>query len=259
MSESLEGAMGSQGSGTRTIRVEMLTRVEGEGRFHLKVREGEVEDATLTIFEPPRFFEGFLVGRSLFEVPDIVPRICGICPVTYQMTSCRALEAILGIETTPEMEGLRRVMYCAEWIESHALHVFLLHAPDFLGYVSGLEMAKDHRPLVEMGLRMKKAGNTVLEVMGGRSIHPVSPRVGGFSKTPRPEKLQELLPELEWGLGAAQETVELTSGFPMLDFEQPYVFVAMDGGADYPIERGNQVVVTERDPVSLEELSLIHI
>jgi coenzyme F420-reducing hydrogenase alpha subunit len=253
MSEARSESRGSEMNGTRTIRVELLTRVEGEGRFHLKVREGIVEEATLNIFEPPRFFEGFLVGRSLFEVPDIVARICGICPVTYQMTSCRALESVLGIETTPEIEGLRRLMYCAEWIESHALHVFLLHAPDFLGYGSAIEMARGQKPVVELGLRMKKVGNTVLEVLGGRAIHPVSPRIGGFSKVPSSKRIQALLPDLEWGLGAAQETVELTSRFPMLDFEQPYAFVALDGGAAYPIERGERIAVTDREPVALEE------
>ncbi|MCJ7630653.1 MAG: Ni/Fe hydrogenase subunit alpha [Longimicrobiales bacterium] len=257
MSEPTQDHTPSEASGTRTIRVEMLSRVEGEGRFHLRVKDGEVQEATLTIFEPPRFFEAFLVGRSLFEVPDIVPRICGICPVTYQMTCLRALEGILGILPTPEIKALRRLMYCAEWIESHALHVFLLHAPDFLGYPNAMEMAKDHRGVVEMGLRMKKAGNTLLEVMGGRAIHPVSPRVGGFSRTPDPSALQALLPELEWGLGAAQETVELTNTFKMLDFEQPYVFVALDGGRDYPTEWGDQIAISGGDPVPVEDFEKI--
>jgi coenzyme F420-reducing hydrogenase alpha subunit len=245
------------GTGTRNIRVEMLTRVEGEGRFRLRVREGTVEEATLTIFEPPRFFEAFLVGRSLFEVPDIVPRICGICPVTYQMTSLRALEGILGIEPPPGIRKLRRLMYCAEWIESHALHVFLLHAPDFLGYANAMEMARDHKPLVEMGLRVKKAGNTLLEIMGGRAIHPVSPRVGGFSKAPSVRRLKALLPELEWGLEASRETVEITAGLPMLEFEQPYTFVALDGGEDYPIEWGDRIAVSDRDPVPVGEFESV--
>jgi len=246
-------------NGSRNIRVEMLTRVEGEGRFHLKVKDGKVEEATLTIFEPPRFFEAFLVGRSLLEVPDIVARICGICPVTYQMTSLRALEGILGIDPTPEIRALRRLMYCAEWIQSHALHVFLLHAPDFLGYANAMEMARDHKPLVEMGLRMKKVGNTLLEVMGGRAIHPVSPRVGGFSKIPSPKKLRALLTELEWGLDAALETVEVTTGLPMMGFEQPYVFVALDGGKDYPIEWGNSIAISGRESVPVEAFEEVFI
>jgi coenzyme F420-reducing hydrogenase alpha subunit len=148
-------------------------------------------------------------------------------------------------------------MYCAEWIESHALHVFLLHAPDFLGYANAMEMARDHRETVAMGLRMKKAGNTILEVMGGRAIHPVSPRVGGFHKRPDPPALLALLPELEWGLGAAQETVELTRTFPMLDFEQPYVFVALDGGQDYPLEWGDQIAISHREPVPVNEFETV--
>jgi len=257
MSESQSSLHDPAPDGTRTFRVEMLTRVEGEGRFHIKMKEGLVEQATLTIFEPPRFFEGFLVGRSLFEVADIVPRICGICPVTYQMTSCWALEEILGIEVPPAIRELRRLMYCAEWIESHALHIFLLHAPDFLGYPSALEMARDHRGLVETGLRMKKVGNTLLEIMGGRAIHPVSPRVGGFSKSPSPKKLQTLLPELEWGLGAAQETVQLAAGLPTPSFTQPYVFAALDAGEAYPVEWGSRVMVSGREPVELDEFERV--
>ena len=257
MSPDGSGTTGPTVNGTRTFRVEMLTRVEGEGRFHLQVKDGEVQKATLDIFEPPRFFEGFLVGRSLFEVPDITARICGICPVTYQATSTGVMEKILGIETSREIRRLRRLMYCAEWIESHALHVFLLHAPDFLGYANALEMARDHKGLVEMGLRMKKAGNTLLEVMGGRAIHPVSWRVGGFSRVPSPGKLRALLPELEWGLGAAQETVQITNGLPMLGFDQPYVFVSLDGGHEYPIEWGEQIAITDRDPVPVEEFEKV--
>ena len=253
MSEHGGRGMDERGNGTRTIRVEMLTRVEGEGRFHLKVRDGKVEEAILDIFEPPRFFEGFLVGRSLFEVPDIVARICGICPVTYQMTSLRVMEDILGLGPGEEIRALRRLMYCAEWIQSHALHVFLLHAPDFLGYANAMEMAGDHRELVETGLRMKKAGNALLEALGGRAIHPVSPRVGGFTKIPSPGKLRSLLPELEWGLEAARETVNVTNGLAVPDFEQPYVFVSMDGEDAYPIEWGDSVAVTDRDPVPVEE------
>ncbi len=234
-----------------------MTRVEGEGRFRIQVKDGKVEEAVLNIFEPPRFFEAFLVGRSLFEVPDIVPRICGICPVTYQMTSLRALEGILGIEPPPEIRKLRRLMYCAEWIESHALHIFLLHAPDFLGYANAMEMARDHKALVEKGLRMKKAGNTLLEIMGGRAIHPVSPRVGGFSKAPSRRRLEAILPELEWGLEAARETVEITAGLPMPNFEQPYVFVALDGGEDYPIEWGDRIAVSGRDPVPVEDFESV--
>ena len=120
----------------------MLARVEGEGSLYVRVRDGEVVDAKLKIFEPPRFFEALLRGRSFDEAPDITARICGICPVAYQMSACRAMEDALGVEVDGPLRDLRRLIYCGEWIESHALHVFMLHAPDFLGYESSIEMAQ---------------------------------------------------------------------------------------------------------------------
>ena len=128
---------------TRTIRVEALSRVEGEGALHIRLHNGAIDEVQLNIYEPPRFFEAFLRGRPLEDVPDITARICGICPVAYQMTSVHALEAALGVQITPEIRRMRRLLYCCEWIESHALHIFMLHAPDFLGYESGLADTPD--------------------------------------------------------------------------------------------------------------------
>src|SRR6516162_5142525 len=130
-------------SQSRTIRVEALSRVEGEGALNIRLHNGDIEDVQLNIYEPPRFFEAFLRGRPLEDVPDITARICGICPVAYQMSSVHALEAALGVAVSPAIRRLRRLLYCGEWIESHALHIYLLHAPDFLGYESGLTLAAD--------------------------------------------------------------------------------------------------------------------
>jgi len=170
---------------SKEIKVDYLARVEGEGALHIKLKDGKVENLALRIFEPPRFFEAFLVGRSYLEVPDITARICGICPVAYQMSSARAVERIVGIEIPGDVRTLRRLLYLGEWIESHVLHAYLLHAPDFLGYESALEMAKDHPDVVKAALRMKQWGNRIMEVIGGRSVHPVSPRVGGFHRAPK--------------------------------------------------------------------------
>jgi len=128
----------------------------------VRVRGGAVEDVRLEIYEPPRFFEAFLRGRRHTEPPDITARICGICPVAYQMSACLAIEAACGIEVTEPIADLRRLLYCGEWIESHALHIYLLHAPDFLGYTSALALAEDRRDLVERGLALKKAGNAIM-------------------------------------------------------------------------------------------------
>jgi coenzyme F420-reducing hydrogenase alpha subunit len=240
----------------RTYRVDLMTRVEGEGRFVLRMKGGRVMAAELSIFEAPRFFEAFLRGRSLFEVPDLTARICGICPIAYQMSSARALEAALGLVTTPAIERLRRLLYCGEWIESHALHVFMLHAPDFLGYESAIEMAKDHKAVVERGLRLKKIGNRLIEVLGGRPSHPVSPRVGGLSKAPSKAALAALRDDLSRALEEALETVRWTATLPMPELEVDYVFAATDAGGAYPIEGGDAILLgnlpggrTERVPV----------
>jgi coenzyme F420-reducing hydrogenase alpha subunit len=223
----------------RTFEVKALSRVEGEGALYVKLNGNEVEHVELNIYEPPRFFESFLRGRSIHEVPDITARICGICPVAYQMSSCHALEKALGIKPSQEIRTLRRLLYCGEWIESHVLHMFLLHAPDFLGYESGISMAGDHREVVEKALRMKKIGNELLEVLGGRAIHPINVTVGGFYRAPSVSALKHMLPDLEWGLGAAHEMVDLVSTFEFPDLEVDYECVSVKHPTEYPMNEGH--------------------
>lgn len=231
----------------RTFEVKALSRVEGEGALYIKLNGDQVEHVELNIYEPPRFFEGFLRGRAIHEVPDITARICGICPVAYQMTACHALEKALGITVTPEIRTLRRLLYCGEWIESHALHMYLLHAPDFLGYESGISMASDHREVVEKGLRMKKIGNEILEILGGRAIHPINVTVGGFYRAPSHDALKRLLPDLEWGLAAAIETLELVSTFEFPDLELDYDCVSVKHPNEYPMNEGRIVSTSGLD------------
>lgn len=226
----------------RTYHVDVLTRVEGEGRFVLQLEGGRVVRSELAIFEAPRFFEAFLRGRDRHEVVDVVARICGICPVAYQMSAALALEAALQLAVPDPIRRLRRLLYCGEWIESHALHVFLLHAPDFLGFPSAIEMAAEHRELVERGLRMKKIGNAILETLGGRATHPVSPRIGGFSKVPTRERLRALREDLAAGLRDAEHTVAWAAGLPMPPLDVEYVYVALDA-PEYPLDRGDTILV----------------
>jgi len=226
---------------TRTIKVDYLTRVEGEGALRLRIRGDRVEAAELRIFEPPRFFEAFLRGRGYEEVPDIVARICGICPVAYQMSAVQAIEGAFGIAVDPSVRALRRLLYCGEWIESHVLHVFMLHAPDFLGYDGAIEMARDHRELVERALRMKKAGNEIVRVLGGREIHPINVRVGGFHRAPAPSELRALREPLLRARDDAVDALRWTSGLAFPDFERDYEFVALHHPDEYPMNDGRIV------------------
>jgi coenzyme F420-reducing hydrogenase alpha subunit len=225
----------------KTIKVDYLARVEGEGALHVSLRDGAVRDVELRIFEPPRFFEAFLRGRAYAEAPDITARICGICPVAYQMSAVHAMEDALGVAVDAPLRALRRLLYCGEWIESHGLHIYMLHAPDFLGYESAIAMAREHQAEVERGLRLKKAGNEIVQLVGGREIHPINVRVGGFYRTPTRRELAPLAEKLKWARDAALETVRWVAGFEFPDCERDYEFVALRHPDEYPFNEGRVV------------------
>lgn len=248
----------------RRIEVDYLARVEGEGSLVIDVRGGALNDVRLKIFEPPRFFEAFLQGRVLAEAPDITARICGICPVAYMMSSVHAMENALGIEISDDIRLLRRLLYCGEWIESHVLHVFMLHAPDFLGYDDAIALAKDHGDIVQQGLRMKKAGNELIRALGGREIHPINIRVGGFYKMPDKSQLDALLDELKWGREAAADTVRWASTLPFPTLNRDYEFVSVKHDRDYPMNEGRVLsnrgldISADAWPDHFEEVHLSH-
>jgi coenzyme F420-reducing hydrogenase alpha subunit len=227
--------------GVNKIDVPVLARVEGEGALHIKSKSGKILDLKLRIPEPPRLFEGFLQGRHYTEAPDITARICGICPIAYQMSSIHAMERALSIEVHPQIRALRRLFYCGEWIESHALHVYFLHAPDFLGAQDAIELAATHKDAVLLALRLKKIGNEIVRVLGGREIHPVSACVGGFYSVPTPAQLEPLVEELQWALEASLQTVQIVSSFPCPAFEADYEFVSLSHPEEYPLNEGRIV------------------
>ncbi len=236
--------MTHRASGGRFLETEVLTRVEGEGAMRVEIRDGRVHDVQLDIYEPPRFFEGFLRGRSYTEPPDITARICGICPVAYQMSACRAVEAAIGVDVGGPLRELRRLLYCGEWIESHTLHIHFLHAPDFLGYPSAIELAADRRAEVERGLELKKIGNLVLEQIGGRAIHPVNVRVGGFYRVPTRRELAPLRARLERARELAGDVVDWVAGFDFPDTDMPYELVALRHPTEYAVLDGR--IVSDR-------------
>jgi sulfhydrogenase subunit alpha len=245
---------------SKTIKVDYLARVEGEGGLVVKTKDGSVTDVKLEIFEPPRFFEALLRGRLYSEAPDITARICGICPVAYQMSSVHAMESAFGVKVDGQLRALRRLLYCGEWIESHALHIYLLHAPDFLGYPDAIQMAKDHPDIVRQGLQLKKVGNDLMAFIGGREIHPINVKVGGFYKVPTKQELKAFVDRLEWARDAAVKTVRFAAGLPFPDFERGYEYVALRHPNEYPMNegrlvssRGLDIAISDYDHVFMEE------
>jgi coenzyme F420-reducing hydrogenase alpha subunit len=225
----------------KVIKVDVLCRVEGEGALLIKISDDGKVDAKFRIYEPPRFFEAFLRGRSYAEVPDITARICGICPVAYQMSSVHAIEKAFGVKVDGQLRELRRLLYCGEWIESHVLHAFFLHLPDFLGLDDAFAVARDHRQVVEEVLRVKKTGNDIVRILGGREIHPINVKVGGFYRAPSKAELRPLLDKLKWARDSAVKVIPLLAGLPYPDFESDYEFVALRHPDEYPFSEGRLV------------------
>jgi sulfhydrogenase subunit alpha len=229
----------NEGRQTRVIRTDYLARVEGEGAMYVRLDGREVTEVKLRIYEPPRFFEALLRGRAFTEAPDITARICGICPVAYQMSAVRAMEDACGVVLDEgPLRDLRRLIYCGEWIESHSLHIYMLHAPDFLGYAGAVEMAREHGEIVERGLQMKKVGNAVMALVGGREVHPINVRVGGFYRAPTLAELRSLVDPLERARETALATVRWAADLPFPDVECSPELLALSDSAGYPIDRG---------------------
>ncbi|GHE13486.1 Ni/Fe hydrogenase subunit alpha [Streptomyces alanosinicus] len=233
--------------GTHVLRLDALARVEGEAALRLRVEDGSVTETRLSIYEPPRFFEAFLTGRGHTEPPDITARICGICPVAYQMSACQAIEDACGVTVDGPLAELRRLLYCGEWIESHTLHISLLHAPDFLGHADAVGLAREQRPAVERGLRLKQTGNAILEQLGGRPIHPVNVRVGGFYRTPAPEDLRPLAERLRQAREDALETVRWVAAFDFPDAECDHDLFALRDPGRYAVDSGTPAVMVGHD------------
>ncbi len=225
----------------RTIEVGALARVEGEGALHITLEGGAVTDLRLEIYEPPRFFEAFLRGRSHRELPDLVARICGICPVAYQMSAIHALEKIFDVTVDPAVRALRRLYYCGEWIESHLLHMTFLAAPDYLGLDDGIALARVHPAEVERALKLRKLGNRIVALLGGRPVNPVGVQIGGFSRIPRRSELSELAHELRSARGEAEMLLRWLASLPVPSRAQEIELVALRHSGEYPMNEGRLV------------------
>lgn len=227
----------------KLIKSDYLARVEGEGGFTVRIEDGRITGLEVRIFEAPRFFESFLVGRPFEDVVDFTARICGICPVAYQMTSAHAIERIFGAELPRPVRQLRRLMYCGEWIESHALHVYLLHGPDFHGLESAFA-GKKYVETAKKGMRLKQAGNDILTLLGGRPVHPVSVRVGGFYRVPERKALADRLSELERRYEESLDGIRWAASLPFSDHSRDAEFVSLGHPDEYPLNEG-EIISTD--------------
>jgi coenzyme F420-reducing hydrogenase alpha subunit len=239
---------------TRTITVDVLARVEGEGALTLVLDGAAVVEAKLRLFEPPRLFEAMLRGRAASEAPDLTARICGICPVAYAMSACHAIEDAFGMQVGGALRELRRLLYCGEWIESHVLHMVMLHAPDFLGFPDSLKLAEHHPERVRAALRIKKTGNAIVAALGGREIHPVNIKIGGFYRAPSRGELAALLPELRAARDESEETLAWTATFAFPAFERDYELVSLRHPSEYPMNEG-RLVSTKGLDIDVREFS----
>jgi coenzyme F420-reducing hydrogenase alpha subunit len=225
----------------RTIEVGALARVEGEGALHIVLEGDRVAELRLQIYEPPRLFEAFLRGRRADELPDLMARICGICPVAYQMSAVHALEAAWEVPVAPQVRSLRRLYYAGEWIESHLLHMMFLGAPDYLGLDDGMAIARHARGEVERALRLRKLGNRILILLGARSVNPVGVRIGGFHRVPTRGELRELGDELRRARGEAEALLRWFASLPVPRRPQAIELVSLRHPDEYPMNEGRVI------------------
>lgn len=222
----------------RKIVYEYISRVEGQGSLEVTLRENKTARARFEIFEAPRFFEALVKGRKAVELPEITTRVCGICPIAHSITATRAVENGLGIVVDDRTSAMRKVLALSGILQSHALHIYLLAAPDFLGYAGFMKPAKDLRETILTGLRLKRIANRISEWVGGRAVHPVTVVVGGFSRSPPREDADQIMESLDLAFKDAIKTIELVTSFKYPDFEPEHEFVCVSGKNGYPINEG---------------------
>jgi coenzyme F420-reducing hydrogenase alpha subunit len=232
----------------RRLYVDYLARMEGDGAMDIVIGEnGEIKKARWEVWEPPRFFEAFLIGRKAEEVPEIVQRICGICPHAHHIAAVRAVERAMGVKVNEQTVMLRELMHYSDWLQSHSLHVFCLAVPDFVGYESVLAMAgnPDLLPVVSKALNLKRLANDMIVTICGQEIQNKTSVVGGFTSVPSKATLQALKERLKAAKEFAVETVQLAA---KLASQDPYPslvrkceHVSLGDPKRYPINDGRLV------------------
>lgn len=221
-----------------TIDVHHVTRVEGHGNIEVNLKNGKIEKCTWHVVEAPRFFEAFLRGRPYQEINHITSRICGICSIGHQMASLKATEAAMGIKISEQTRLLRKLLLHGENMQSHVLHTYFLVAPDFFGVGSVFPLVKTHRDVVVRALTLKKLANDLCDVVGGRTVHPIRCKVGGFSCLPKISELEQVRARLEAARPDIDKTVELFASLKIPAFERETEYVALFAKNEYPLYEG---------------------
>ena len=226
---------------SKKIEIGYVARVEGEAGLKIKVSVGQVKELVLDVWEPPRFFEGFLVGRKYYEAPDLVARICGICPVSHMLTALKALEEALGINPSQQTKSLRRLMALSQILASHLVHLYMLALPDYLGYESVVGMMPNYGAEIGRLLRMKTVANDLTRAIGGRALHPVTAVINGFTRLPSIGELRRLAEALKGIKEDALETVRLFANLPYPDLQSRSEYVALRNPERYAFVEGRVV------------------
>jgi coenzyme F420-reducing hydrogenase alpha subunit len=214
-----------------TVELDHVAKIEGHARLNIKIEQNKLKNLELEIIEGARFFENILKGKKYDELPLISSRICGVCSPAHTLASLRAIEDAFGIEPEADIELLRELLTIGGFLQSHAMHLYFLVLPDYLGYGSVLQMTSQYRTEIQRALRIKRLGNRILTVIGGRDVHPLTAVVGGFSKAPTGANLKDLLKDLNAVQEDALKTFELFSGLSYPDFEFKSSYMAVRGNA----------------------------
>ena len=220
------------------IHVDHVTRVEGHGNIVVNVKKGKIEECRWEVVEAPRFFEAFVRGRNYLEISHIVSRICGICSVGHTLASLQATEAALGVQISEQTRLLRRILIQGENLQSHSLHFYLLAAPDFVGAPSVVPLVKTHPEVVLRALRMKKLANDLCDVFGGRTVHPITPTVNGFTKLPEVREIQAIRKRLVEATPDLEATVELCRTLKIPNFNRPTEYISLKNKSEYALYDG---------------------
>lgn len=222
----------------KQIKVDYLARTEGEAGIYALISGSEVKELKFNIWEPARFFEGFLVGRMYYEVHDIVSRICGICPVSHMTTALRALEKATGAMVSEQTKTLRHILSRSQVMASHIIHLYMLAAPDYMDYDSILPIVSEHPDIFKRFLRMKTAANNLTTVIGGRALHTMTAIFGGFTRIPQQKQLVKAADSLKKVKDDALETVRFIASLPIPDFYSENIYVSLKGIDTYPVNEG---------------------